>query len=73
MFIDHRLPTQYGRALVSEPTPLTIPRDAAAAMAFAIRIDRQADALLAEGQFAAAERLSHAALEARCRATGGRA
>ena len=73
MFISHRLPTQYGPALVSEPARLMIPTDPTAALAFAIRTDRQADALLAEGRFEQAERLSHAALEARARATGSRA
>ena len=73
MFISHRLPTQYGPELVSEPARLLIPTDPADALAFAIRTDRQADALLAEGRFEQAERLSHAALEARARATGSRA
>ena len=73
MYFDHRFPTQYGRALVSAPTGLTIPTDPQAALAFATRADREADALLNEGRFDAAERLSHAALEARCRATGERA
>ena len=70
MFVSHKFPMAYGRALVSEPIPLHIPSDPADALAFAIRTDRQADALLAEGRFEAAERLSHAALEARARATG---
>ena len=73
MFISHRFPTQYGRVLVSEPRGLTIPADPAAALAFAYARDREADALLASGRFEAAERLSHAALEARARATGCRA
>jgi hypothetical protein len=73
MFISHRLATQYGPALVSEPQGIAIPSDPVAALAFAIRTDREADALLAAGRFEQAERLSHAALEARCRATGARA
>ncbi len=52
---------------------LSVPCDPAAAMAFAIATDRQADALLADGRPKQAERLSHAAFEARCRATGARA
>ena len=67
-----RFPTQYGRALCSAPSGITIPDDRAAALAFAFRIDREADALLAEGRFYQAERLSHAALEARAWATGCR-
>jgi hypothetical protein len=73
MFIDHRFPTQFGRALHSEPHGMTIPTEPAAAMAFAFARDREADAMLAAGRFEQAERLSHAALEARCRATGERA
>jgi hypothetical protein len=63
----------YGRALVSEPIPLRIPSNPADALAFAARVDREADNMLSEGRFDAAERLSHMALEARCRATGDRA
>lgn len=73
MFISHRFPTQYGRALCGEPRGLSIPDDPVAALAFAAAKDREADHLLAEGRFEAAERLSHAALEARARATGCRA
>jgi hypothetical protein len=73
MFISHTIATQYGRALVSEPRGLSIPTDPTAALAFAYATDRQADAMLAEGRFEQAERLSHAALEARARATGARA
>ena len=73
MFISHKFPMAYGRALVSEPTPLRIPSDPADALAFARRADREADTMLSEGRFDAAERLSHLALEARCRATGHRA
>jgi hypothetical protein len=73
LFISHRLPTAYGHALTSEPRALAIPSDPAEAWAFAVRVDRAADHALSEGRFAAAERLSHQALEARCRATGVRA
>lgn len=73
MFISHRFPTQYGRALVSAPVSLTIPSDPSEAMAFAAKADRAADTFLSEGRFEQAERLSHAALEARARATGCRA
>ena len=73
LIVQHRLPMQFGRGLSIEPRGLTIPSDPAAALAFAIRTDREADALLAAGRFDQAERLSHAALEARARATGCRA
>jgi len=71
--ISHRFPTSFGLALASPLRPLAIPSSPAAALAFATRVDRQADAYLAEGQFEQAEQLSHLALEARCRATGVRA
>lgn len=73
MFTAHYLHTSYGRALCSEPRALVIPTAPAAALAFASLIDRQADACLAEGRCTQAERLAHLALEARTRATGGRA
>jgi hypothetical protein len=73
VYISHTIATERGRALVSHPRGLTIPDDPAAALAFAVQQDRAADVLLAEGRFEAAERLSHAALEARARATGCRA
>ncbi len=73
MYISRTFPMAYGRALVSEPIPLRIPSNPADALAFAARVDREADNMLSEGRFDAAERLSHMALEARCRATGDRA
>jgi hypothetical protein len=73
MFISHKFHMAYGPALVSEPLPLRIPSDPSDALAFAVRADREADTMLSEGRFEAAERLSHMALEARCRATGERA
>ncbi len=73
MFISSRICTAYGKALASEPPRLIIPTDPVAALAFACRADREADALLASGRFTQAEAMSHAALEARCRATGARA
>ena len=63
----------YGRALIEHPQGLSIPSDPTAAMVFAIKADRDADAALAVGRFEQAERLGHTALEARCRATGRRA
>lgn len=65
--------TAYGFRLAVEPQQITIPNDPIAALAFASRIDREADQLLAEGRCGQAERLAHLALEARCRATGARA
>ncbi len=72
MFIS-RIQTFYGSRLAVPPMPRVIPNDPAAALAFASRIDREADQLLAEGCYGQAERLGHLALEARCRATGARA
>ena len=73
MYVSHTFSTFYGRALISEPCGLTIPSDPDEALAYAFRADREADQAIAEGQFLKAERLSHAALEARCRGTGARA
>ncbi len=73
MVIIHRFPTAYGPALCSEPVLRTIPSEPAAALLFASRVDREADAHLAEGRVVVAEKLAHLALEARCRATGARA
>lgn len=73
MSISHQFLTAYCYALSSVPAGLTIPTDPAAALAFAMSRDREADAMLAAGRFEAAERLSHVALEARARATGLRA
>ena len=72
MFIS-RIHTAYGSRLAVPPKPINIPSDPIAALAFATRADREADQLLAEGRFLQAERLSHLALEMRCRATGVRA
>ena len=66
-------PTTYGPRLAFAPRPLVIPTDPAQALAFAQDADRRADLLLAEGRCDLAERLAHAALEARARASGGRA
>ena len=73
MYIDHTIRTFYGRVQAVPPTPVVIPSNPADAIAFASRIDREADALLSEGRVWQAERLSHLALEARTRAAGGRA
>ena len=51
---------------------LVIPNNPAAALAFATYADRHADACLANGRPDQAERLAHAAYEARCRAAGNR-
>lgn len=72
-YFPHRHPSVYGRVLNAEPPPLNIPRDPVQAMEFAARVDREADLELQAGHVIAAERLSHLALEARCRATGCRA
>lgn len=64
--------TSYGPALTAAPVPLHIPRDPCRAAAFAVQADRSADLAMAEGRIEQAERLAHAALEARCRAGAGR-
>ncbi len=56
--------------MAAPPQPLVIPARPDAALAFAKRLDREADALLAEGRHALADRLAHLALEARIRAEG---
>jgi len=73
MFIQHHFASSHGRILSSEPRPITIPSAPDAALRLASALDRQADELLSEGRHRQAERLSHLALEARCRATGNRA
>jgi len=73
LFIHHRLKTSYGPVRCSAPDAVTIPANPDEALRFASRVDREADALLAEGQVHRAEQLAHLALEARCRATGARA
>ena len=65
--------TSAGPRLAFEPCGLTIPSNPTAALAFATRADRRADACLASGRPDQAERLAHAAYEARSRAIGGRA
>lgn len=55
---------EHGRALRS----LVIPHVPAAAVAFAVVLDRRADRLLAEGRTALAEHLAHLAAEARAQA-----
>jgi hypothetical protein len=72
MFIPRKFPTFYGSRLAVPPAPIVIPDDPAAALEFASRVDRESDALLAEGRVFQAERLAHLALEARLRA-GARA
>lgn len=73
MHIATTLPTAYGPRLASAPAPLVIPRDPAAALALAATLDREADLHQNEGRAFHADRLSHLALEVRCRATGKRA
>jgi len=69
----HTLPTSAGARLVSARRPLVIPTDPAAALIFAREADRHADHMLAHGRSEQADRLAHAACEARARANGGRA
>ena len=73
LHIPSTISTSYGTRLAGPPRPLVIPSLPAAMLAFAQRLDREADALLALGRCEVAERLAHLALEARCRAAGERA
>lgn len=73
MFIPSKIKTAYGTRLASAPSPVVIPRDPVAAALFATKADHAADEALNAGRFVQAERLSHAAFEARCRAEGRRA
>lgn len=66
------LSTSAGPRLAFAPRGLTIPRDPTAALLFALDADRRADFLLASGRAEQADRLAHAAYEARCRAIGSR-
>ena len=69
----NKFPTAYGPRLAFAPVPLHFPADPAAALAKAARLDLQATLHLNEGCGWHADRLSHQALELRCRATGERA
>ena len=72
--MNNTLPTAYGPRLASAPAPLLIPTDpAAAALAKAALLDLEATLHQNEGRNFHADRLSHLALEMRCRATGARA
>jgi len=59
--------------LAYAPAPLLIPTDSAAALAKAALLDLEATLHQNEGRTFHADRLSHLALEMRCRATGVRA
>ncbi len=67
------LPTAYGPRLAFAPAAPVIPADPAAALAKAALLDLQATLHQNEGRTWHADRLSHLALELRCRATGDRA
>lgn len=73
MFIPSKISTAYGRRLAAPPRPLLIPTAPEAAARFAIEADHAADEAMNAGRFGLAEKLSHAALEARARAEGCRA
>lgn len=69
----HRFPTgkfqtSAGYHLTTTPSWLTFPPTPAGLLEFARNADAASDQLLAAGQVASAERLAHAAYEARCRA-----
>ncbi len=63
----------YGPRLAPVPTLLPIPSDPATALVKAARLDLEANLHQNEGRTWHADRLSHSALELRCRATGERA
>ncbi len=70
MHISSSIKTSHGMRLAAPPPLIVIPSDPTAALAFATRIDREADRHLAEGRRELAERLAHLGCEARCRAEG---
>lgn len=65
--------TFYSPRLTTPAAARTFPTDSIAAFAEAAHWDRVADLHLSEGRGAQADRLSHLALELRCRALGARA
>ena len=69
----HTLPTAYGPRLAFASAPLHFPIDPAVALTRAALLERLADLHQNEGCGWHADRLSHQALELRCRATGERA
>ena len=64
------LPTAYGPRLASAPAAAPFPFDPAAALAKAALLERLTDLHQNEGRCWHADRLSHLALELRCRALG---
>ena len=69
----HTVSTAYGPRLAFAPVSPFLPSDPAAALAKAARLDLEATLHQNEGRGWHADRLSHLALELRCRATGERA
>jgi len=67
------LPIAYRLRLASVPASLAIPADPAAALARAALLEQLADLHQNEGRGWHVDRLSHLALELRCRAAGQRA
>ena len=67
------LSTAYGLRLAFARAPLNLPTDPTTALARAALLERLADPHQNEGRGWHADRLSHLALELRCRATGDRA
>lgn len=68
-----RIGTAGGLQLAAHPPRRTIPADPTDALSFALECDREAEHAWDEGRLNAADWLTGLALEARCRATGGRA
>lgn len=73
MHIPLTMHTAAGPRLASPPDASTIPPDPAVALAKAALLERMADLHQSEGRTWHADRLSHLALELRCRAAGQRA
>ena len=70
--MPHTMPTSAGYRLAGHPAPIIIPSNPAAALAFAAHADLLAGLHLSEGRGDMADRLSHLAHEARCRAQDAR-
>ncbi len=73
LFVLPLLSTMAGLRRASHPVPMVIPSQPDAALAMAATLNRQADVHLTEGRAEHADRLSHLALELRCRALRVRA
>jgi hypothetical protein len=71
--MQHTIATAFGPALAAPPESFHFPTSPAALRAAAERADALAERLLQAGLFGAADSLTHAAIEMKCRATRCRA